>query len=402
MPFCDLGMPIKVFLDTNVFISNGYNFTKGSLLYISNYIEQDLLELYIDSVVKNEVLNNIKKDSDEVYSEYKGAKKRSRRQISSLSDNDEFSGLFNFPTNEIISQCITKNFLDYIEQYNFTEIEPQINIVELLQDYFNQNAPFNGAGKKEEFPDAIIIQTILQYCRDNDCQMIVISNDNHFTVALGENDSVILYEDVRAFLTELNTYIHKTITDLLNDWNLDKSEEKRIKDYICDLLYDSSNIVVEGAEGEDVEVEYINSLLLKLESIDYIEQTEARISISVEADFDIMYSLFNADESVYDPEDKVYIFEQFDVFYEQHKTTFTISADVTVYIDNDSFEINEFDQDFTEIELDDSTLLSRKTDKSEEGDSDYAEITTCPDCGGKISRMNDGGNGFCIKCAHKH
>ena len=26
----------------------------------------------------------------------------------------------------------------------------------------------------------------------------------------------------------------------------------------------------------------------------------------------------------------------------------------------------------------------------------------CPDCGEKIALFNDGGNGFCTNCAHKH
>ena len=51
-------------------------------------------------------------------------------------------------------------------------------------------------------------------------------------------------------------------------------------------------------------------------------------------------------------------------------------------------------------EDDDIELLHSSLENIEE---DYFPgYSTCPDCGSKINFENDGGNGFCVKCAHNH
>ena len=59
-----------------------------------------------------------------------------------------------------------------------------------------------------------------------------------------------------------------------------------------------------------------------------------------------------------------------------------------------SIDLNVADADEVEV-------LHSSMDDYDDAECPNA-YTTCPDCGCKINFENDGGNGFCVKCAQKH
>lgn len=78
-------------------------------------------------------------------------------------------------------------------------------------------------------------------------------------------------------------------------------------------------------------------------------------------------------------------------------------GEIQEIIEIDDFEIEDI-RSGIRIEVDeddDIEVLHSSLDDLEESRVRGA-FTTCPDCGCGINFENDGGNGFCMKCAHDH
>lgn len=125
-------------------------------------------------------------------------------------------------------------------------------------------------------------------------------------------------------------------------------------------------------------------------AIDYFDEEiiSARLECSAIIEADCTYHDY--ENSVWDAEEKEYIFLNTVRYTEIHDATFACAVQI-------NREYNSIDFVKFHVFLGGDTFVERQILSSSSN-----AYNTCPDCGKEISFESDGGNGFCINCASNH
>ena len=84
--------------------------------------------------------------------------------------------------------------------YQYATAVPDVDVKEIFSDYFNARPPFSSTGnKKAEFPDAFILKGIIDYCKENPNEtLLVISDDSDWVRTLEKHKQIVLKDSLRA------------------------------------------------------------------------------------------------------------------------------------------------------------------------------------------------------------
>jgi raw score 3.38 len=172
---------ITICFDTNIYdntnyLFNGQFYTTFKNLRLYNYPN---LKIYVEPIIYNEVLAHLKDRSTKIGKNVKDFKK----EIEAI---DLFSDvLLKLEIDNIEEQYYKeakKKFEDFINYFSYEGIDCNFNyeLTEILSDYFNGLPPFeNKKNKKNEFPDALIIQHLKNKFHDQE-NLIIVSADKGF------------------------------------------------------------------------------------------------------------------------------------------------------------------------------------------------------------------------------
>ena len=199
-------------------------------------------------------------------------------------------------------------------------------------------------------------------------------------------------ESANNYLTE-----HEDECDAIKSFITSKLSDIQI--IIDHFLDDENNITLEGLSydndgiqsGFDYEEIYINShkmISTELFSLDNFDSQTIYATIRCVANIEAECFYYDYDNSVWDPEEKEYIFLESHTNIEEHKAHFACTVSI-------NRETKEIQLAKCHVYLGGDSLVKRNRRKTR-------PYTTCPDCGEDISIDNDGGNGFCNKCAPNH
>ncbi|MES1181461.1 MAG: PIN domain-containing protein, partial [Flavobacterium sp.] len=117
---------------------------------------------------------------------------------------------------------------------------PTIHTAKLFNSYFKEEKPFGKGDKKHEFPDAIAMETIVQWSKTTKQSCVVLSNDNDFIKS--SNNKLNFEKDYKAYLNDALTRIlaeRKKTVDMLIRKNKGIIV-KDVKDWVRDKLEDNT------------------------------------------------------------------------------------------------------------------------------------------------------------------
>ena len=169
----------------------------------------------------------------------------------------------------------------------------------VFKDYFNRSGTFKNTGKKDEFPDAFAISSLLEYTGNQN--LIILSCDNDWANAVNEIDRVTLYKN--RFDAVVGFCKEDAATEMVN-----KYFEK--KTGVVSIIEDE--FFIEAAKqkyyDEESELDDSNSEInVDIDSIEIagIEINDKRIEayISFNYSFSLSFMFDNYDEVCYDKED---------------------------------------------------------------------------------------------------
>jgi len=278
---------MRIYLDTNIIKSLGYfRNTKGrNFLKISKFLS---LEVFIPSIVIDEVLGNFKKDLEEVSNQIN----KSKKKLSNLTDTLLIENLDIEEELENYSNWFHKK----IHECHISIIDyPSTSIEKLIKDSYRNIKPFKISG--EGYKDYLIWESIkedidknlikYQYC-------FVTSNKSDFFEE--KNNEILLHNDLKDQLPH-NTYIdvYESYDDLFKDLispqleNIDIDSvstltKERIEgvctEYIYDELIDYSTHGFDGLYFSDgVSIFDIETTSYSDLSIQKISENELSISL---------------------------------------------------------------------------------------------------------------------------
>ena len=319
--------PADVFIDANVIIKNCYDFHSGDLERLKHYSELGIIRLITSELVVSEIDNNLRQDISLYASELRNfiSKRKPINELKLLDDKHKF--LFEDFRKLGWDEFIITQWHDYLKTTNCVIIPiGTISIGEIVNDYFNLKPPFENAKlKKSEFPDAIIIKSLIEYAKDSLVTTYVFTDDKGWANAFPEEKTMLWGESSKRYLVvdNINTilkYIYNIETEqtkfaniVLGDIsNINSAIKKLIKDDIEDMSvsveFKDTSIIDLNEDYDEIEEIIANEITPTFSSFEEIEGSHVSTIFDLELDIKITFSQTDYENSIYDSEDKVYLF----------------------------------------------------------------------------------------------
>jgi len=170
----------KIFIDTSVFIQE--NFFKGSKLNaFYKHAKESEIELLITEITINEVIANLEKKFELANQVFKSTVKELDTKAKVLKNIDSFRDIFGLSEAFDASKELEslKKTMRKILYENFKVIEIDISkTMKIFDDYFQENPPFKAGQKKEEFPDAFVLNSLETWCVKKREKIYVLTTDS--------------------------------------------------------------------------------------------------------------------------------------------------------------------------------------------------------------------------------
>lgn len=402
-----LKFPMNVTFDTNIFDDCQMDLSENSPFYqLVRYAQQGKIKVYVSNIVYQEMKQHCIEYSEKVCAKIRRTgkdilkgkleDKTGHRISKAFIDAIDLSYILRIPDEESAKQLSERYLSDFFEKIHVEMLDSQdVNVDSIFDSYFQKKPPFeNSDKKKSEFPDAVIAAQI-QAAFDEENPVYVVSKDNGFTEALSDSPYCLVYSSLNNLFKMITE--HEDECDAIK--SLITSKLSDIQIIIDRFLDDENNITLEGLScdndgiqsGFDYEEIYINShkmISTELFSLDNFDNQTIYATIRCVAYIEAECFYYDYDNSVWDSEEKEYIFLESHTNIEEHKARFACSVSI-------NRETKEIQLAKCHVYLGGDSLVKRNGRKSK-------PYTTCPDCGEDISIDNDGGNGFCNKCAPNH
>lgn len=439
-------MYYKVFLDTNIYDMANYSFHNYAFEKIKEHAIEGNLLLVINSVIEGEVRSHIKRDVKIAAKELN--KIITQRVFSGFRNIEGFSQLLEKKdVQEWVGVCDSE-FSQFLIDSKAMRISLNgINVENIMADYFTQKYPFESK-KPEEFKDAIAVYALLSDIHGSLIEMgknskiaefkyCVISNDKGFRQAVKSGLSDVELEDVRIF-ENLNNFIEYTFqmdrqAKFLKVYLLSKYGRAEMEETVRQAIQNADINIDLGERGyvDEQEIVDIDDIEFKPYILDIYEEggeaSIAKIALDATCIVKAWYKYTDENNSFWDKEDSAYWWKtEMQVegnYLVQSEIVFSIevkdclvpdewSEDKEFEYDKYSVIFNDYIDMPTSFDLDEDNLIGEevigKTEPFEEKYNGEGEVvkntaySTCPDCGAPIGIQNDGGNGFCINCTHRH
>ena len=393
----------NVFLDSNVFVGEKFNFNSTSLSSLKQYLDSGFINLYTNDIILKEVKRNIKSELEyHIGQAIKIINKRPEFRCAISKEENDY-------INKILSdapQKLESVFDSYVEDAIVLDYN-SVSVTELFDNYFNTKAPFEESKKKKaEFPDAVIIMSIEEYLKKQNILMHVVTNDNGWENAFKGNKKITVHKTLRDFLSFVSKG-NENYKYLIEFYNLKKEFlSSKIEEWLDGQAWQLFVEYVRDIECTDICDYEILDIEFKARAVEYLDNEKCSISVIGKAEIVLEYDYIDHSEEMYDREDH----EWYNTIYGTAKSILETPIKFTLYININNIENS--DLTISNIEFDDSALNNidetayqelRNTeyyDYNDEDKDDYYDL--CPDCGCKINFENDGGNGFCTECAFRH
>ncbi len=189
-----------VFLDSTEFNSNSFNFESYKLKSLGSRGQKGTVRIVITDIVYKEVLNSLLNYIEKAHTDIKGLilseKFRTIRHLipeSAKAVEDIDFELLKTRSKEQLDKFIKEAKIDIIDTGD-------VQVNDVLQLYFEKLPPFGESKKKNEFPDAISLIALRDWCKKTGNNIYIVSKDKDLTNLSHITNSFIELEDVGKFL----------------------------------------------------------------------------------------------------------------------------------------------------------------------------------------------------------
>ena len=270
----------NVFIDTQAFIADNF-FNGRNIRRVAEFGNKEVIRIFLTEVTINEIKSNAFKrigDARSLIFDFK--KKLASNRI--LNHVEEFQNTLEKIKLDInfCEETIQMELKSFIKNGK-VNIIPYENakLTEIMNKYFNQEKPFDSGDKKNEFPDAIVLSALEEWCSLKGEKMYVISGDSD----LGEynSDCLIPIPKLKDLLGKITNQLSKDSEILHEIFN---HSTETIKDsieakFVSQIKEDSSN---------NVENVTVNSITLYNASI--VQNVEINGETIFQLDVDIDFT----------------------------------------------------------------------------------------------------------------
>lgn len=327
-----------IFLDTSEYYAQNYDFEgehTSSLIALKTLCQQEQVFLYIDKIIANEIRCDLIEEAKVQINILKDAllkrPKSAYLRIYNTDKADIRRQLHNINTETIY----LNEFQNFIATSRAKVIDiDTVKASDVFKLYFHSDPPFSD-DKKSEFPDAFSIGSLLNFVIEKKINMIVVSRDGDWKKALYGRERIQFKKSLNEALSYINQNLFVAEDCILEHrYKIDELLEDKIKGAEF-YLSDEDGEVSEIKEVIFFEIEDINTLS--------IEHNVAIVSAVTHMEIELELSVFDEENSVWDNEDKIYLFEKYSsysqtfdswVYFEINLTFNNSVKDIKIEIEN--------------------------------------------------------------------
>lgn len=330
--------PLKVTIDSNIFDSTKYDFSKGSTLdLLASHVENNKIKIYLSDIVYREVKKHIENKAQEIV----GKARNLRAEILELASEDlvnaiELEYVLQIPDKKVVKQKAADDWENFIKR-----LKPEIfdysgiTIESILDDYFAINPPFESNEKKcKEFPDAFFAAQIREKFKDSD-PVAIISKDKGFKKACGHTTNHLFFDSLGDLYNALNKRDkeYAAVVELVKKMFTSISEDvkDKILDTGCVEVFGMSvdhHGVSEGFEYKDFEIDSISPVTLSIHFIDNITDDLVVATLKCSVHIAVNCSFYDYSNSVWDNETRDYVFLNERTMHEEHDARFAVRVEI--------------------------------------------------------------------------
>ncbi len=297
-----------VVVDTSVLQIANFDFLgiKSDVLPLFfNAIKEKSIMLVSHPILESEILRHIEESS--ICKNQKTLfnminKNKKILELSGLDIETLTSKLEGFDAKEKLAKAFLEN---YSSAKKLSYSDPAI----IFNKYFNAVPPFSATGdKKNEFPDAFIIQAIKDYLEKHPKERaLIISNDNDWISAFGMSEQIVICNRIEEGTEKINEI----------DCVIDKDDIKQIYIKLIDNILEKLQVLVEEESYTLSEYEFIddfetdNVVAQSLSGKFYplkITRNSVLLKAKVKVDVDGHGVVFDDAQAYWDREDNCYYY----------------------------------------------------------------------------------------------
>lgn len=287
--------------------SKNFQFHQYALGRFKELCNEHKLYLLMSPIIEGEVRSHLVNKGHEAAKHIKDFKKiiRILRNLPDLKHH----GIFEELHKTTVEKMLLDKFQDYIDEAVYENLNlDSAKISSVITKYFNKQPPFSD-GKKNEFPDSFILESLLAWSKDKKIQVYVLSTDGDMESFCNESDGWLIYSnDLDKFinlvltneaeLSDISKFAEKQFNTLL------KKIEESLEERINDIEYTTIGY------GIDDEVDDVNAYDLHIleKNIIKADREYAEFSLAIKYTVEAWHRLTDHDRSIWDPEDKKYLF----------------------------------------------------------------------------------------------
>ncbi|MBU5245256.1 DUF4935 domain-containing protein [Bacillus halotolerans] len=323
---------MNIFLDTQVYHSKNFNLQNKDFLRLEKFIDDEMIKLYITPITKNEIENHIKQKIED-----------SREYINTFKENakillnyDLYRPIWDRKTIKQAEIKILEDFHNFLIENNVEEIPISGDATkQIFQNYFEGETPFSSK-KKDEFPDAFALYSLLNWAENNEEIIHVVSGDNDLKNFCESKENILHIESLEKALDFLNQHdeVRYRFAQRLYDDQLAEFVEyinDSIRDGSAELNIDAYDVL--DVELKDFFVEGEDDLSADPLFLD-LEENRLTIALNVEFNIHIITSAIDPARSPYDSEEGKYLY----VEYEENEFMDVIRIPVELELDVEDYE----------------------------------------------------------------
>ena len=390
---------LVVFVDTSAIdpMFNDYSNMEHQFMALKKHIEANKLILLTHEVSVREMEKHIKEEIEKQLDKLTGVQKS--KELALLRSHKQYKFLFDSFDSDAVVLDTVKALKSKFEEIGILTLKTgPISVKKLLDDYFSSAPPFGLKGKKAEFPDAIMLQSLTKAV-GNDHKIHIVAKDGDWERACKSNKNLILHKN----LAELLDYINKdnaassSVKRFLSSQNTVSLINSKLKKIISDvdfkvdgLTYDRKGLA-EGYEYDEIEFVEASDISYKIHTIEDIEcasepdnaAIKAIVTIVGSSNVALNCSYFNEEKSAWDSETHEYVWKVYESIEEVHEFLFPVRLTISGTCDQ-QLAIDEYKLVLTEelTQLNSATLIERNyiVDEYEDSGFHVEKILSCPHC----------------------
>ena len=295
-------MPTFVFLDTQAFEAESFNTQSTHFETLAKHLKSGRLKLVATDITRTEVHGRIDSVCKEEIASLRKIKQKSRvlRSAHKIQELGLFCDLHLDSAQMNLHRAVDR----FLDEHDATVIEAMAQNSKLVfKRYFAIEPPFAPGSKRKEFPDAFVIEALIDWISRQDGELFVVSGDAPFREACDEDERIKAFKDVALLLNHVAS----------DDENL----ADFLRDQITGCLSQIENTAKQEFEGlgfhiddewGDVELKVTGMDLVWEPELIYIKESEVIAELGFDAQYEVRLSYDDSSTGTYDREEESRIF----------------------------------------------------------------------------------------------